>query len=117
MIWLSLLLAALAVGLFIFRGILDPRIRATLTLLVAVVAVASLLAAAISFVAMVPAGHVGIAVVFGKVQDRQLNEGLNFVNPFAHVVSMTVRTETYTMSSVRDEGAVKGDDSNYGVIR
>jgi len=40
-----------------------------------------------------------------------LTEGLHFVNPFAQVVSMTVRTETYTMSAARDEGAIKGDDS------
>ena len=38
-------------------------------------------------------------------------EGLNIVNPFAAVQATTVRTETYTMSSVRDEGPVKGDDS------
>jgi regulator of protease activity HflC (stomatin/prohibitin superfamily) len=49
--------------------------------------------------------------VFGKVQDRHLNEGLNFLNPLARVEEMTVRTETYTMSSVRDEGSVKGVDS------
>jgi regulator of protease activity HflC (stomatin/prohibitin superfamily) len=64
-----------------------------------------------NFVAVVPAGHVGVPVVFGHVQDRALPEGLNIVNPFAAVQATTVRTETYTMSSVRDEGPVKGDDS------
>jgi len=67
--------------------------------------------AAFSTVVTVPAGHVGVPILFGKVQDRNLSEGLHFINPFTQVVSMTVRTETYTMSSVRDEGAVKGDDS------
>ncbi len=67
--------------------------------------------ALVSCIAIVPAGHVGVPVVFGRVQDRSLREGLNWVNPFAIVQEMTVRTETYTMSAVHDEGAVKGDDS------
>ena len=53
----------------------------------------------------------GVAVVFGKVRTRSFSEGLNLINPFAVVHDMTVRTETYTMSSVMNEGAVKGDDS------
>jgi len=111
MIWLALLFAASAVGLRVFRTIVDAQLRTALTFLSVVFGAASLLAALFSVVAVVPAGHVGVAVVFGKVQDRHLNEGLNFLNPLARVEEMTVRTETYTMSSVRDEGAVKGDDS------
>jgi regulator of protease activity HflC (stomatin/prohibitin superfamily) len=111
MIWLALLFAALAVGVRIVRSFADAQFRNSLALFSLALGAAALLAALLSTVAIVPAGHVGIPVVFGRVQDRQLNEGLNFVNPFAQVVSMTVRTETYTMSSVRDEGAVKGDDS------
>ena len=111
MIWLALLFAAFAIGLRIFRSIADAQLRRTLKFLSTVLAGAALLSGMLSMIAVVPAGHVGIAVVFGKVHDRHLNEGLNFVNPFAQVVDMTVRTETYTMSSVRDEGAVRGDDS------
>src|SRR5262245_7665236 len=111
MIWLALLFAALAVGVRIVRSFADAQFRSSLAALFVVLGVAALLSVLLSAVAIVPAGHVGIPVVFGRVQDRQLNEGLHFINPFAQVVSMTVRTETYTMSSVRDEGAVKGDDS------
>ena len=68
-------------------------------------------AGALSVLTVVPAGHVGVPVIFGRVQDRGLGEGLNFVNPFAVVHRLTVRTETYTMSAVHDEGQVKGDDS------
>jgi regulator of protease activity HflC (stomatin/prohibitin superfamily) len=111
MIWFALLLAAIATGLLVFRKTLPPGLRhhtASVTIAMAGIA---LLFGLLSAVTVVPAGHVGVPVVFGKVQDRNLGEGLHLINPFAHVVSMTVRTETYTMSSVRDEGAVKGDDS------
>jgi regulator of protease activity HflC (stomatin/prohibitin superfamily) len=64
-----------------------------------------------SMITVVPAGHVGVPVVFGKVHDRALTEGLSLVNPFADVQKLSVRTETYTMSSVFSEGPVKGDDS------
>jgi regulator of protease activity HflC (stomatin/prohibitin superfamily) len=111
MIWFALLVAALAVGLRFLRRFVEAELRTIVTFASFGAAIVAVLATLFSFVAIVPAGHEGIAVVFGRVQDRQLNEGLNFVNPFATVVSMTVRTETYTMSSVRDEGAVKGDDS------
>ena len=111
MIWLALLFAASAVGLRIFRTIVEAQLRTALTFISVVFGAASLLAAMFSVVAVVPAGHVGVAIVFGKVQDRHLSEGLNFLNPLARVEEMTVRTETYTMSSVRDEGSVKGDDS------
>jgi regulator of protease activity HflC (stomatin/prohibitin superfamily) len=103
MLWLALLLAAVAAGVRFSRmlpGFVAPAIG--------FVAVAIGL---FSFIAVVPAGHVGIPVVFGHVQDRALPEGLNIVNPFAVVEETTVRTDRYTMSSVRDEGPVKGDDS------
>lgn len=59
----------------------------------------------------VDAGHVGVQILFGHVQDRYLTEGLNLINPFVDVKEMSVRTETYTMSGVPAEGQTKGDDS------
>jgi regulator of protease activity HflC (stomatin/prohibitin superfamily) len=103
MLWLALLLAVVAVvvrGSRMVPGFVAPAIG-----------LAAIALVLFNFVAVVPAGHVGIPVVFGHVQDRSLPEGLNLVNPFAVVQTTTVRTETYTMSSVRDEGPVKGDDS------
>jgi len=111
MIWVSLLFAALTLVLRISRRSFDAHIRNGIATLSLVAGVLSVLLAALAFVTVVPAGHVGIPVVFGKVQDRQVNEGLSLLNPFAEVVKMTVRTETYTMSSVTNEGTVKGDDS------
>jgi regulator of protease activity HflC (stomatin/prohibitin superfamily) len=111
MIWLALLLAAFAVGMFVFSRVVDRELRAVINFAMPVVFGVAILLIVFSTVAIVPAGHVGVPVVFGQVQDRYLSEGLHFINPFAVVVLMTVRTETYTMSSVRDEGPVKGDDS------
>lgn len=56
-------------------------------------------------------GEVGVQTLFGKVQSGILTEGLNFVNPMVKVVRFDVRTQNYTMSAVRDEGDVSGDDA------
>jgi len=111
MIWGALLLAATTFALRAFRRVVDAQARHVVGFSSVLTGSLSILFGLLSFVAVVPAGHVGIPVVFGKVQYRPLNEGLSLVNPFADVIKMTVRTETYTMSSVANEGTVKGDDS------
>jgi len=111
MIWLAILSVIAAFALRALRGWTgEPTARLVRGLSNAAWACA-VLALALSVLRVVPAGHVGVPVVFGRVQERGLREGLSLVNPFAVVHPMTVRTETYTMSSVHDEGAVKGDDS------
>ena len=60
---------------------------------------------------IIPAGHVGVQVLFGKVKEQPLTEGIQFINPFVSVQEMSVRTETYTMSATSNEGQVRGDDS------
>lgn len=56
-----------------------------------------------SMVRVVPAGYVGVIDFFGKVSPRSLPSGINFVNPLARVVSMSIRThedkETMTVPS------------------
>jgi prohibitin 1 len=42
---------------------------------------------------IVPAGHVGIQVLFGKVYPNILPEGLHLINPFIVVRHMSVRTQ------------------------
>jgi regulator of protease activity HflC (stomatin/prohibitin superfamily) len=42
---------------------------------------------------VVPAGHVGVVDFFGTVSPTALKSGLNFVNPLAKVVSMSIRTQ------------------------
>ena len=45
------------------------------------------------FIRVVPAGHVGVVDFFGTVSPRPLNSGLNFINPLANVIPMSVRTQ------------------------
>ena len=55
---------------------------------------------------VVPAGYVGVVDFFGTVSPRPLASGLNFVNPLARVVSMSIRTleDKETMSVPSKEG-------------
>jgi regulator of protease activity HflC (stomatin/prohibitin superfamily) len=57
------------------------------------------------------AGEVGVQILFGKVQNDVLNSGLHFINPLVTVQKMDIKTQNYTMSAVRDEGAKEGDDA------
>ena len=43
--------------------------------------------------AVVPAGHVGVVDLFGSVSPHTLKSGLNFINPLARVVKMSVKTQ------------------------
>ncbi len=62
-------------------------------------------------VVIVPSGHVGVPVLFGKVQDRSLPDGLHLINPLLEIQKLSVRTEVYTMSGAFAEGVLQGDDS------
>lgn len=64
-----------------------------------------------SMAVVVPPGQAGIQILFGKVNDSPLPSGLHFINPFAQVVEMEVRTKNYTMTNVAEEGQKRGDDS------
>ena len=56
-------------------------------------------------------GQVGVPILFGSVQDNVLRSGLNIVNPLVEVEKLDIKTQAYTMSGVKDEGQVKGDDA------
>lgn len=65
-----------------------------------------------SLLRIVPAGSVGVQILFGKVLVKStLSEGLNIVNPFINLEIMTVRTQAYTMSIAAEEGQRYGDDA------
>jgi len=59
----------------------------------------------------VPAGHVGVKVLFGTVDSRPVYSGIHLVNPLCNIVSIPVRTMEYTMVARASEGAETGDDS------
>jgi len=82
-------------------------ITTVITAIVIIVAVIILLAA----ITVVPAGHVGVVVLFGKIRPAPLNPGLHIINPLANVVKMETRLLEYTMSKASADGAVRGDDA------
>lgn len=59
----------------------------------------------------IDAGHVGVKSLFGSVRNEVLRSGLNFKSPLVEVREMDIRTQTYTMSGVQDEGHRTGDDA------
>ena len=42
---------------------------------------------------IVEAGSVGVVNTFGSVSDNTLKAGINFVNPFANIIQMSVKTQ------------------------
>jgi len=65
------------------------RVRAILPILGGVVILVGLLLASFR---VVPGGHVGVQILFGRIIDRPLPEGLSLINPFKQVQLMSVRT-------------------------
>jgi regulator of protease activity HflC (stomatin/prohibitin superfamily) len=56
-------------------------------------------------------GEVGVQVLFGNVQNNTLPSGLHLINPLVDVKRLDIKTQNYTMSAVRNEGAQEGDDA------
>jgi len=52
------------------------------------------------FLHSVPAGHVGVAILFGEVQENPYPEGLNIVNPFLSWVDMDVRQDSLKITQL-----------------
>lgn len=70
-----------------------------------------ILAILVGSVRIIPPGYVGVQVLLGKVQGKILSSGIHLVIPIVDVSKMSVRTQEYTMSSMREEGLRKGDDA------
>lgn len=64
-----------------------------------------------SMIVQIDAGTIGVQSLFGKVQNRTLDPGLNVVNPLVKVTHFDTKTQNYTMSAVHDEGEKMGDDA------
>lgn len=111
MIWISAvaLLVTIVLGLYCLASRGDDRRYSFAGSGIA--GVVCLLLLVLSFIRVIGPGHVGVQMLFGGVQNATLQEGLHFVNPFIDVEELSVRTEAYTMSGMRDEGDVVGDDA------
>lgn len=56
-------------------------------------------------------GEVGVQVLFGSVQNNTLSSGLHIIDPLVDIQRLDIKTQNYTMSAVRNEGAKEGDDA------
>jgi len=58
-----------------------------------IIAVVFVLIAFSQLFTVVPAGHVGVVNFFGTVSETSLKAGINFVNPMANVIKMSIQTQ------------------------
>jgi regulator of protease activity HflC (stomatin/prohibitin superfamily) len=100
----------LLIGGFVTAGRNDNsrRYSGPLRLTGLLIAIGGLASASI---VQIGAGEVGVKILYGKVQSDVLNSGLHFINPLMDVQKMDIKTQNYTMSAVKDEGAKEGDDA------
>jgi prohibitin 1 len=82
-------LIVLIVAVSVFKKGKDQKWGKSIPLIIVI----SLLLAFSQFFAVVPAGHVGVVDFFGSVSDSSLKPGINFVNPLARVINMSIQTQ------------------------
>lgn len=102
-------LIAVAVGFAIAKT--DSPLQRFTKLIQTLGVVIILIGVITSCIVQIDAGQVGVQKLFGKVQTRILQSGLNFVNLLVDVIKMDIKTKNYTMSGVHDEGIKTGDDA------
>ncbi len=115
MVYVVIALSALAVAIFMrtrtwMRRSDDGKLTMPARLLLATPMALAALFMILSVVRVVPAGHVAIPVVFGRVGKR-IGPGIHLVTPFTNMKNMSVRTEQYTMASTGVAGGSDADDS------
>jgi len=106
------LVVILFVTFFINKQIKDnPQLFKTVNLLRVVLIIGIFIAIIFASLVQIGPGTVGVTILFGNVQDNVLKSGLNLVNPLVEVEKLDIKTQAYTMSGIKDEGATKGDDA------
>lgn len=111
MIWVALFLFVVTVVLFLIA--LSVKEEEYLFAGVSVLVIALVLTV-VESTAIVSSGNVGVKLVMGKLDEKALplEAGIHFpINPFCSIKSMSVRTDTYSMSHKHDDSDKKGDDS------
>ena len=63
-----------------------------------------------TMITIVEAGHVGVYDLFGEVSEDEYQPGLHLKHPLANIIQMSTRTEEYTMSYTKGEGAKSESD-------
>jgi regulator of protease activity HflC (stomatin/prohibitin superfamily) len=112
MFYLAIIVLVLTLGvgiaLHLFVAGIPPAVPKAIMAAGTVLAALFLL---ISSATSVNAGYVGVETLWGKVNSEALPAGIHFINPFAEVSFLPIRTQNYTMSAVSTEGQKAGDDS------
>ncbi|GIV26428.1 MAG: hypothetical protein KatS3mg027_0242 [Bacteroidia bacterium] len=85
----SIIVGIVIAVLLVIIGFLLKRLNTLLPIAVGVFILGILFSTFIS----VPAGHVGVTILFGKVDKDVLPEGLHLINPLKNVYNMSVRTQ------------------------
>ncbi len=91
---LVLTLVLCVAGILMLRSNLQFQQKAFKPIAVGAIAL-GVLVLITSLVITVPAGHVKVATLFGKVQDDTYHEGLHIVNPLLDFTSFDLRQKTY----------------------
>lgn len=108
MIYVAIILGFLTVGAFVVSFMLEDG-KSFARLLGAGGALLTLILLGVSSATMVQAGHVGVPILFGSVQNYTLDEGFHFVNPFVSVDEMSIQTQNITMSGADALHAMSSD--------
>jgi prohibitin 1 len=83
--------AIACIGLFAWFGM--RKTNQSTAAITGGVSVVFTLLASLQFFTVVPAGNVGVVNFFGTVSDNTLKAGINFVNPPANVIKMSIQTQ------------------------
>lgn len=86
-----ILLAILGFSLLV--GARKSRSLAPLKTIGSVGMLSGILLFVVECLVIVPAGHVGVVDLFGKVSENTLKSGVNLKNPFANVIKLSVKTQ------------------------
>lgn len=81
------------IGFLAWRNMrINPNTKGTANISLMVAFGAGVIALSNCFT-VVPAGNVGVVDFFGTVSDNTLKAGINFVNPLARVIKMSIKTQ------------------------
>lgn len=70
-----------------------PTIGGVIVLILAVVMIVS------SFISVVPTGYTGVLTTFGRVEDRSVEAGINFIAPWQQIVKLDNRTQKVNINA------------------
>jgi len=89
----------------------NPQLQKIVNSLKVVLILAIFISIIFASLVQIGPGQIGVTILFGNVQDNVLKSGLNIINPLVTVEKLDVKTQAYTMSGIKDEGQIKGDDA------